>query len=246
MIVREICARSIISRSKIYEYTINTYGGCAHACSYCYARFMKRFSGHQEPWGQYVDVKINAPDLLQKEVKTRKPGNVWISGVCDPYQPIEKKYQLTRRCLAILIQNDWPITIQTRSPLVTRDLDLLKGYSKVEVGITVTTGDDRIRRIFEPCAPPIKERVRVDELHSAGVKTFAMIAPLLPQAVELVPLLAGKVQRVRIDRMNYRYADWVYKKYHFQDFLTSDYFSRASQEICSSLEKQEIECQVIF
>src|SRR5512136_521380 len=98
MIVREISAKNILTKSKIYEYTINPYGGCQHACAYCYARFTRRFSGHSEAWGEYVDVKINAADLLQREVTRKKPGVVWISGVCDPYQPVEKKYELTRKC----------------------------------------------------------------------------------------------------------------------------------------------------
>jgi hypothetical protein len=94
------------------------------AC-YCYARFMKRFTGHKEPWGEFVDVKINAPDLLGQEVNRKKKGRVWISGVCDPYQPLEAKYRLTTKCLEILIKNNWPIAVQTRSPLVLRDIDTI-------------------------------------------------------------------------------------------------------------------------
>ena len=244
MIVREILARAILSRSRVFEYTINAYAGCGHGCSYCYARFMKRFSGHKEPWGQYVDVKINAPDLLQREIAKRKPGNVWISGVCDPYQPLERRYRLTRRCLEILIQHNWPITIQTRSPLVVRDLELLKGYPRLRVGLTITTADDKIRRIFEPLAPTIPARVAaLERLHAAGIQTFVMIAPLLPKAEGLASILPGKTSSVLVDRLNYRYADWVYKRYHLEDFRTDDYFSRTSREICSALSNKGLECQ---
>ncbi|GAH62820.1 unnamed protein product, partial [marine sediment metagenome] len=83
---------------------------------------MKRTTGHKEPWGEFVDVKINAPDLLQQEIDKKPPGRVWISGVCDPYQPIETRYELTRECLEILVEHDWPITIQTKSALVVRDI----------------------------------------------------------------------------------------------------------------------------
>ena len=243
MIIREITARSILSRSKVYKYTINPYTGCQHACTYCYARFMKRFTAHKEPWGQFVDVKINAPDLLRKEVKRKPAGRVWISGVCDPYQPIERKYKLTKKCLEILIQHDWPITIQTRSTLVLRDLELLRRSPDVEVGITVTTADDKIRRLFEPHASPIKERIgTLGELSLAGIRTFAMIAPMLPGAEALVNILDGKVDYVLIDRMNYHYADWVYRKYQ----LESPSLSLKSQELCSGFEKRGISCRVLF
>ena len=247
MIIREILARSVLSKSRVSEYTVNPYGGCQHGCSYCYARFMKRYSGHREAWGEYVDVKVNAAEILQKEIKHKKPGDVWISGVCDPYQPLEKKYELTRRCLKILIGDDWPVTVQTRSPLVLRDIDLLRKSSKVEVGMSITTSDDKIRRLFEPYAPPVKERIRaLGELHAAGIKTFVMIAPLLPKAEGLVPDLVGKVDRVLVDRMNYNYADWVYRKYKLEQSRSESYYNRAGQEICSSFRQQGVECQVLY
>src|SRR4030066_189661 len=150
MNVKEIQSKTILSTSKVYDYVINPYVGCQHACSYCYARFMKRFSGHKEPWGKFVDVKINAADLLRVEINKKKRAKVWISGVCDPYQPLEAKYRLTRKCLEILARNDWPVVIQTRSPLVLRDVDILKDASNFEVGLTITTADDNIRKLFEP------------------------------------------------------------------------------------------------
>ena len=96
MYIKEIQGKAILSKSKIFPYVINPYVGCQHNCTYCYARFMKRFTGHSEPWGQFVDVKINAVELLEKEIVKKKPGRVWVSGVCDPYQPQERKYQLTK------------------------------------------------------------------------------------------------------------------------------------------------------
>lgn len=97
MKIKEIRSKTIISASQIYDYVINPYVGCQHACSYCYARFMKRFSGHKEPWGAFVDVKVNAAELLRDEIKRKKRAGVWMSGVCDPYQPLEAKYKL-RSC----------------------------------------------------------------------------------------------------------------------------------------------------
>jgi DNA repair photolyase len=149
MKIKEILAKNILSKSKVYDYTLNPYIGCEHGCSYCYARFMKRFTGHKEDWGEFVDVKINAPELLDKEIKKKKTGRVWISGICDPYQPIEEKYELTRKFLEILLKHDWPVTIQTKSPLILRDIGLLKKLRKIEVCFTIATADEKIRKIFE-------------------------------------------------------------------------------------------------
>lgn len=234
MIVKEVQAKSILSTSKVYDYVVNPYIGCQHACSYCYARFMKRFTGHREPWGDFVDVKSNAANLLRVEINKKKQGRVWVSGVCDPYQPLEAKYKLSRQCLEILARNNWPAIIQTRSPLVLRDMDIIRQGKGFEVGFSVTTADDGIRKLFEPKAPPVNERIRaLDELHKAGIRTYAMIAPMLPGAEGLAELLEGKVDYVLIDRMNYHYADWIYRKYGLQDKLTDEFFQRTTRKLDS-------------
>jgi DNA repair photolyase len=238
MIVKEIRAKTILSISKIYPYVINPYVGCQHNCSYCYARFMKRFTGHKEPWGQFVDVKINAPELLKVEITKKKRAKVWISGVCDPYQPLEAKYRLTRQCLEILAENNWPVVVQTRSPLVLRDIDILKEGKDFEVGFSIGTSDDNIRKLFEPYAPAIKDRINaLDELHRAGIKTYVMIAPMLPGAEDIAEMLAGKVDYVITDRMNYDHADWVYRKYGLEDKMTNDFFRKAEQKLSSDFRK---------
>ena len=247
MIVREIKAKTILSKSKVSDYTINPYIGCEHGCTYCYARFMKRYTGHREKWGEFVDVKINAANLLQREIKKKRAGRVWISGVCDPYQPLEKKYELTRGCLQILSRHGWPVTIQTKSPLVLRDIGLLRKFKEIEVGFTITTADENIRRIFEPNSPPIKERVKaLDKLHSADIKTFAMIAPLLPGAEGLAAQLNGKVDNVLIDRMNYHYADWVYRKYKLEYAMGENFFTQKKMELGNAFTKEGIPCQFLF
>jgi len=244
MNVKEIQSKTILSKSQVHDYVINPYVGCQHGCTYCYAKFMKRFTGHKEPWGQFVDVKINAVELLQVEIKKKKKGNVWVSGVCDPYQPLERKYELTRQCLEILAQNDWPVAIQTRSPLVLRDIDVLKMGKYFEVGLTITTADDETRKLFEPYAPPIAARLRaLDELHRSGIRTYAMIAPLLPGAEGLAQHLEGKVDYVLTDRMNYHYADWVYRKYGLEDKLSDEYFDGVCSEIASACKQWGIECR---
>jgi DNA repair photolyase len=244
MIIKEIQAKSILSKSQIYDYALNAYVGCQHNCVYCYAKFMKRFTGHREPWGAFVDVKINAPELLATEVTKKKTGRVWISGVCDAYQPLEDKYMLTRRCLEILVEHDWPCTIQTKSPLVVRDIGILKRAVDCEVGFTITTADEKMRRIFEPGAPPIAKRVEaLAILHSEGIKTFVMVAPMLPGAEGLADVLKGKVDHVLIDRLNYHYADWVYKKHGMQGALDDSFFVQKGEELRVAFETQGIHCQ---
>jgi len=247
IIVREVQAKTILSVSKIHDYVVNPYTGCQHACSYCYASFMKRFTGHKEPWGEFVDAKINAPELLSKEILKKKVGNVWVSGVCDPYQPLEAKYQLTRRCLAILAEHKWPVVVQTRSPLVLRDIDILKNAKNFEVGFSVTTADDSIRKLFEPHAPPIKDRIAaLDALHKAGIRTYAMIAPMLPGTEGLVELLRGKVDYILVDRMNYTNALSIYRQNNLEDKLTEEYFRRTAKELADECATAGIEYNVVF
>jgi DNA repair photolyase len=247
MVLREIYARSILAQSQVFDYAVNPYVGCQHGCTYCYARFMRRFTGHKEPWGEFVDVKINALALLKHQMAKRPPGRVWVSGVCDPYQPLESKYELTRKCLEILVEYGWPITVQTKSPLVLRDIDLLRRSDKIKVGLSVTSADDGIRTLFEPGAPSIRERIAaLEELHLAGVRTYAMIAPMLPGTDELADQLTGKVDYVLIDRMNYHYGDWVYRRYHLEDAMSYDFFYSKGKELASAFAEQGVECRVLF
>jgi len=247
VIVKEVYAKTILSKSKVSDYAINPYIGCEHGCSYCYARFIKRFTGHREEWGRFVDVKINAITLLQREIRKKRVGRVWISGVCDPYQPLEKKYELTKGCLEVLSRYGWPVTIQTKSSLVLRDIELIREFCDIEVGLTITTADEDVRRIFEANSPPIGERIEtLEKLHSVGIKTYAMIAPILPKAENLVEQLGGKVDYVLIDRMNYHHADWLYRRHKLEYALTDNFFAQKKIELATAFEKEDIPYQLLF
>jgi DNA repair photolyase len=247
MKIREIKAKSILSRSKVYDYALNPYVGCHHSCVYCYAKFMRRFTDHHERWGDFVDVKINAHELLAHEVKKKKIGRVWISGVCDPYQPLEKKYLITKRCLDILVENGWPFTVQTKSPLVLRDIGTLKRAYALDVGFTITTADERMRKIFEPGAPPSSKRIEaLAALHSEGIRTFAMVAPILPGAEGLVGALKGKVDQVLLDKLNYHYADWAYKRYGLAWAMEDRFFLQKGDELRAAFEREGIPCKMLF
>lgn len=247
MIIREISAKSVLSKSRIYDYAINPYVGCNHSCRYCYAAFMRRFTGHKEKWGEFVDIKINVPELLAREIKRKRRGRVWVSGVCDPYQAVEKRYKLTGRCLEILLENQWPVTIQTKSTLVLRDLEILEKSKDLEVGFSITTADERIRKLFEPGTPPIKERIHALEiLHSKGIQTFAMIAPILPGAEGLIEELADRVDHVLVDRLNYHYADWVYRENKMEWAKKERFFVQESTELRRKFEERGIAVRVLF
>jgi DNA repair photolyase len=245
--IKEIHSKSILSTSKVYDYVVNPYVGCQHGCCYCYARFMKRFTGHKESWGDFVDVKIDAPDLLRKEIKKKKKGTVWMSGVCDPYQPLEAKYELSRKCLDIFAENNWPVVIQTRSPLVLRDMDIFRKSKIIEVGLSITTSNDEIRKVFEPNAPSIMERLRtIETLHQNGIKTYVMIAPILPEAENLIRMLAGKVDYIIIDRMNYRHADKIYEKHGWREKNTDEYFNFMGSRIANDCVELGVACRLAY
>ena len=247
MKIEEITVKSVLSKSKVYDYAVNPYRGCSNACRYCYAAFMRRFTGHPEPWGQFVDVKINAPEVLANEIRRKPKRRVWVSGVCDPYQPAEKKYRLTRKCLEILLGRDWPVTIQTKSALVLRDIDILKWSEQVEVGFSVTTAEEKIRRIFEPGASAIRERVNaLKSLHAHGITTFVMIAPLLPGAEKLPYELAGAVDFVLVDRLNYHYADRFYRAHHLEWALTDSFFAEKGEKLKKGFESEGIAVNALF
>ncbi|MEM5804584.1 MAG: radical SAM protein [Candidatus Aenigmatarchaeota archaeon] len=180
MIVKEVHAKSVLSKSGLpgLEYSLNPYRGCGHACTYCYAPSVLR---EKREWGTFVDVKANAAEVLEKELKKNMKGLVGIGTVTDPYQPAEAKHEITRKCLRALLAYDWPVSIQTKSALVLRDLPLIKKFSSIEVGFTVITTDDRQRRKYEPCASPIQARFdSLRALRENGIKTWIFIGPIIP------------------------------------------------------------------
>ncbi len=238
MVIKEKKTRSILSKSGIsgIDYCINPYTGCSHGCKYCYATFMKRFTGHGEPWGCFVDVKINAAEILHRQIKNAAHGNIMISSVTDPYQPVENRYELTRQCLEVLLAHPFPVSILTKSSLVLRDMDLIKRFKEMEVGITITTDDDKIREIFEPNAPPIEARIHaLKKLSESGVRTYAFIGPLLPlNPDDLVKGIGPYIQSVLIDRMNYSSKTRkIYEQNKWQQWLEYDFVD----EIIRRLEK---------
>jgi DNA repair photolyase len=240
MKVAEIRVKSILTKTNIpgIDYCLNPYVGCGHGCKYCYATFMRKYSGHDDPWGTFVDAKINAPDLLKKALRRDRRGEVIVSSVTDPYQPLEKTYRLTRSCLELLSRSRLRISILTKSSLVTRDVDLFKKAAAVEVGLTVTTDDERVRLIFEPGSSPIKARIEaLRTLHDNHIATYAFVGPLLPMHPEtLADALAPYVVHILVDRMNY---DWkvrhLYEAHRLGYALAPTYFEEMETRLVARL-----------
>ncbi|WP_288445424.1 radical SAM protein [uncultured Chryseobacterium sp.] len=185
--IQYIKSASILTEAKgfmqAYDYTLNPYSGCSFGCNYCYAAFFARSSDERENWGNWLKVKENALQLLMKWRK--KPlidKTIYISSVTDPYQPIEKELELTRNILKELLDFHKPrLVIQTRSPHITRDIDLIKQFDVVQVNMTVTTDSEDVRKAFEPLCPSNKSRLKaIKEVTEAGIQTCITMTPLLP------------------------------------------------------------------
>lgn len=194
--INEIQAKTILTKSGLpgSDWVINPYNGCQFACMYCYAAQIARWNHPNEEWGSFVDVKTNAPELLkieleklEKKFKSKDFGFIFLSSVTDPYTGVEAKYQLTRKCLEVLADFGYTgqIGIQTKSPLVLKDIDILKKLKNVQVGFIVTTLDDNVSRFLEVYTPPVTERIKaIKELNRNGINTYAFIGPILPHFVK--------------------------------------------------------------
>lgn len=213
MTIKLIQAKSILNQSKAFQsYTLNPYSGCPHGCVYCYnLQFIQRFKPDQK-WGQFMEVKINAPDILEKEVKRKPKNDVFFSTITDAYNPLEQKYQITQKCLKILLEHQWPINILTKSDLILRDIELIKGFKQKKVGFSLINLDPKIAKILEPgTSSPEKRLLALQTIHQAGIPTYAFVGPILPYITDL-PLifknLVGKVDEVLLDTFNTAPANW--------------------------------------
>lgn len=209
--IREVGCKTVLSKSGIADYCANCYRGCSHACAYCYAPAILR---EKRKWGSFVDVKVNAPDVLKSEIKNAPKGKVFVSSVTDAYQPLEKKYELTRRILEALLDAQFPIEILTKSSLITRDTDLIKRFENCEAGLTITTLDERARKVFEPNSSPVEEKLQaLKTMKDAGINTYAFFGPMLPGISDkdlegYFQTLKGIANFVYVDRLNLKPGTW--------------------------------------
>lgn len=238
--VKEVDCKSALSESGLEsDYALNPYRGCYHGCRYCYAPFVIK---DDREWGSFVEVRRNMPKVLAEELNKKEKGVVRLGSVTDPYQKVEKEYKVTRLCLKQLKKKEFPIIIQTKSGLITRDIDILEDMD-ADVGFTITSLDEDFKDKYEPNAPPIEERFdAMKELVESGIPTWVFIGPLMPYQnddPEALQKIAERidsigVDEVYLDKLNMRKGIWpkleellddeLLEKYEDIFFGDEDYF----------------------
>nr|MDJ0557104.1 radical SAM protein [Microcoleaceae cyanobacterium MO_207.B10] len=162
-------AKSILNKATgficAYDFTLNPYRGCQYGCSYCYAAAFSPNEKMRDEWGKWVLIKENAAEILEKELMRWRKKNydklptIYMSSVTDPYQPIESKTLLTRRLLEVMLEYKPILVIQTRSPMITRDIDILQRFKNLRINMSIPTGSEVVRKDFEPQTPSIRARL---------------------------------------------------------------------------------------
>jgi DNA repair photolyase len=264
MEIKEKKCKTIMSKSGLHDsdFSINPYRGCEHNCIYCYAPYVIR---EKRPWGTFLEVKTNAADVLSKEILKNKSGNILISSVTDPYQSLEKKYKITREILQKLNKNFF-VSILTKSNLVLRDLDLFRKLN-CEVGMTITTLDESVSKIFEPNSSPPEERLdALSYIKVSGIKTYIFFGPLLPfmSDVDLEKTISrfsmAKPDKIYVDKLNIKrkvhwekiksvvavnYPDMVdmWEKVLFSE---NDYYEKLKQRIVELFQKYDLKYEMCY
>ncbi len=259
--IKELKVKTALSPSQLpgLDYALNPYRGCAHACAYCYAPSVIHYKGK---WGELVEVKVNLPRVLSKELRAKKKGVVGFGTVTDPYQPAEKKYEITRRCLELLLMHDFPVCIQTKSSLVLRDVELLKQFSNVEVGMTLTALDDGVRAEMEPGASSVEERMlALKELGKNGINTWVFLGPVMPYFTDIEALVdaiaEAKPRYVLVDKLRLKEGVWervgefvkgfkpeLLPEYERIFLKKEDYYSGIFERVLRRCEEKGLRCEV--
>jgi DNA repair photolyase len=264
----EIIAKTIITTSKLPEvdFCFNPYVGCTHACAYCYARFMGRFTGHAgEQWGRYLDWKINAPELLRRELpKVKKKGGTVIMGsVTDCYQPAEKNLKITRKSLKEFLKHQISISILTKNKLAERDFDLLRQFDNCEFGVSLSILDSEIQKILEPGASMPDERIALlKKAKEMGIQTYVFIGPIHPflsDVEEVLNKTLPYVDFVMAEVPNLRCGNWESLKEAFDklgkniDYTeykriagSKEFYQENKKMITKMCQKNDVEFRGIF
>ena len=221
MVIKEIKVNDYLTKSKLpaSDYVINPYVGCPHGCKYCYASFMKRFTGHNEEWGDFLDIKICDKKINLEKIKNK---DVFLSSVTDCYNPFEEKYKVTRKILEQLVDADCFLGIATKSNLILRDVDLLKKMKHVRVSMSINTLNENFRADMDN-ASSIKERlVTLEKLHKQGIYTILFMSPIFPYITEWQEIIEKSknfVDEYWFENLNLRGA----YKFYIMNYIKNKY-----------------------
>ena len=200
----QINARSIFSPATGFiqrggfDWSCNPYLGCTFGCTYCYAMFLPQNRRPKEDWGKWFQAKVNAVELAKKHAPKIAGQALYMSSVTDPYLPAERSLRLTRGILEAILPHQPRLLVQTRGPLVTRDLDLLRQFRAVRVNVSIPTDSETVRQAFEPKAPPLERRWQaLEQIRAAGVSIGICVTPTLP--LENAPAFRDRLIAFRPD-----------------------------------------------
>lgn len=229
MNVKTVEAKDYVTKSNLpaSDYVINPYVGCPHGCKYCYASFMKRFTNHKEPWGEFIDVKKCNKAININKLEGKR---VFLSSVTDCYNEYEKEYKLTRSILESLVNCKCELSISTKSDLILRDIDILKNMKNLTVSISINTLDENFKNDMDKASSISARLSALRTLHENGIKTVLFMSPIFPYITDCENIISKSksfVDEYWFENLNLRgpykqtilkYIKSRYPK-HYQDYI---------------------------
>ena len=246
MIINEIQTKSVMTKSNlpVADYSVNPYVGCAFACKYCYASFMKRFTNHPEPWGDFVDVKYWPPVKNPKKYAGKE---AFFGSVTDPYQPLEATYKRTRALLEQLQGSGMKLSIATKSDLVTRDLDLIRTFPDARVSWSSNTLDESFKKEMDRAVPVERRIAAMKEFYDAGIQTTCFVSPIFPGITDVISIIErtkNQCNLVWLENLNLRgefrkrILDWIHEKHPELDDLYHQIYVKNDMSYWRDLDAQ--------
>ena len=246
ILIRDVETKTIMTKSSlpVGGYSVNPYVGCTHGCKYCYASFMKRFTGHTEPWGTFLDVK-HWPEI--RDPQKYRGQRVVIGSVTDGYLPQEEQFGNTRRLLKQLRGSGAEILICTKSDLVIRDIDLLKEMGKVTVSWSINTLDEAFRADMDKAVSIERRLAAMKQVYDAGIRTVCFISPVFPGITDFEAIFQrakDQCDLVWLENLNLRggfkqeILDYIGEKYPHLVPLYHAIYSKKDRSYFRALEEQ--------
>lgn len=246
MLIKEINVKSIMTKTNlpVSDYAVNPYVGCSHACKYCYASFMKRFTNHSEPWGEFLDVKY-WPEIKHSEKYAGK--EAFFGSVTDCYQPCEAKYKRTRALLEQLKGSGIKISIETKSDLVLRDLDLIKTFPEARVSFSINTLDEAFRQEMDKGVSIERRLTAMKELYENKIQTTCFISPIFPGITDVKAIIERAKEQcnlVWLENLNLRgdyrarILAWIHEHRPELDKLYHEIYGKKDRSYWNNLDKQ--------